>query len=422
MDGDRWRQIERIYQEALELPEPERAAFVEQSCGPDQELRRQTLAMLLSDAQAGDFLESPALEDAARALALAPGENGPSDSNSAAGHYRILEKLGTGGMGVVYKAHDVRLGRYVALKFLPDSAAYDQRTRDRFEREARIASALDHAHICTIYEIGEDDRRVFIAMQYLEGETLRRRIQRKALNADELFEYAIQIADALDAAHAKGIIHRDIKPANIFLSTADRRGATVKVLDFGIAKLKGSEDAGDSGAPSADSGVVDPLTSAGLTMGTAAYMSPEQARGESVDFRTDLFSFGALLYEMATGRQAFSGATNAMIQEAVLQRDPPPASSVNPKLPAAFDAIVAKALEKDRELRCQSAAELRADLKRLKRDASSGATSAASPATPSRGIPGAAPPPPAARRRLWLLAFGALVPATWRLVGMSRGR
>src|ERR1035438_3597725 len=255
-------------------------------------------------------------------------------------HYRIHEKIGAGGMGVVYKAEDIRLGRLVALKFLPDHSVRDPRALERFKREARTASALDHPNICTIYEIDDDQGRPFIAMQLLEGHTLRDRIGDKPVALGTLLDWALQISDALHAAHAKGIMHRDIKPANIFVT---ERGQA-KILDFGLAKLTATDLTGPGEATLSSTG---PLTHTGAAIGTVAYMSPEQAKGEPLDARTDLFSLGTVIYEMATGKTPFAGGSTAEVFAALLRENPPPVSTVNPAMPKKLDPIVAKLLAKD---------------------------------------------------------------------------
>ncbi len=402
MDAELWKRVDALFHDALKVPPADRAAYLDRVSAGDAQLRHELESLLLHADAEGHFLDSPPLAPPAAGLR----------SGQKVRDFEIVGLLGRGGMGEVYRARDTRLHRDVALKFLPVEFASDPLLLERFRREARTASALNHPHICTVYDIGDAEGHQFIVMELLQGATLASRVSGKPLPLEELLAFGIEVAAALAAAHEQGIVHRDIKAGNIFI--VDRSGDSphAKVLDFGLAKLSREQEAAGNTLTLGE----EALTASGTTLGTVAYMSPEQARGLDVDARSDLFSFGVVLYEMATGRPPFAGATHAVIFDAILHKTPPAPSALNPQVPAELDRIIARTLEKDRSTRYQTASDLRTDLKRLKRDIDSG------PRTPTEAMVAAKPRTPWARYGLALA--GVLViaaAAAWLLRTRTSG-
>jgi len=382
VEAERWRRVEELYHSTLRVAVDQRAAFLKDACRGDAKLCEEIASLLAYESSAKEFMETPAFEVAAKLMAgdeASENQADPVPIGVTLQRFRVVEKLGRGGMGVVYKAEDTRLLRTVALKFLPARLARDPLSLERFEREAHAASALNHPNICTVYDIGEYEGQPFIAMELLKGQTLDHQIGGQPLPIEELLSFGIQITEGLYAAHQKGIIHRDIKPANIFVTSEGQ----AKILDFGLAKLaptvtligeKSDRNHYDDRSPETLHEIEQLPTSdlavsrTGVAMGTAGYMSPEQARGEKLDSRTDLFSFGLVLYEMATGKRAFQGDTGPELYNAILGQVPASARKMNPSIPAKLEPIINRALQKDREARYQSAAELRTDLESLQQD------------------------------------------------------
>src|SRR6516225_1679905 len=404
MEPGRWRQVEQLFRSALEVEEVRRAAFLEQACAGDEDLRREVESLLAHHKDAGSFIESPALEMAAQALA--PGKHtSPESGDSATGlvgktlsHYRVLEKLGQGGMGVVYKAHDTHLDRPVALKVLRPEVVADRERKRRFLQEAKTASALNHPNIFHVYDIDQSDGMDFIAMEYVPGKTLEHLIGRKGLKLNDTLKYGAQMAEALAAAHAAGIIHRDLKPGNVMVT---ERGL-VKVLDFGLAKL--AEPAPSEVASTATT--LEPQTAEGAIVGTVAYMSPEQAQGKKVDTRSDVFSFASVLYEMITGQRAFQGETNLSTLSAILDKEPTPVSVIAKEAPPELEKLIARCLRKDAERRIQHMGDVKLALEELKEESDSGKLHA--------------PPSPRRRTSVWVvtalvLLMLAVAGVTWWL-------
>src|SRR3984885_12536279 len=395
MTPELWQRLKPLFHAALKQNPQDRAAFAETACGQDQELRMHLQQLIEAEEQGTRMIDTPLVKFNDQMALERVSNFGPAIGQTIS-RYRIVERLGGGGMGIVYKAEDSSLGRFVALKFLPCNMARHPRALERFRREARAASALNHPHICTIYEIDEQNGQTFIAMEFMEGATLKHHIAGGPLPLEKVLAWGIEIADALCAAHSKGIIHRDIKPANIFVT---ERGH-VKVLDFGLAKLT-PVDGATSSSSMTTAGRPEPLTLPGTAMGTIMYMSPEQVRCEEMDARTDLFSFGVVLYEMVTGVLPFRGESSGVVAEASLNRAPVAPGRLNPDVHPKLEEIKSKTLEKDRKLRYQSAAEIRTDLQRLRRDSESFRESAVAPYVVSK--------PPTKFPRWVLIAVGAIV-------------